>query len=550
MQSVKTMVERRRARQYAFLSVVTSGLSLLLTVTLLVIFAPVRLGGEMTLLVVNGTSMEPRMRTGDFAFVSRDRLPHVGEIGAYRSPTLGVVIHRVIADDGARLTFLGDNRTTVDPDQPAHDEIVGRLVMHIPGAARYIRLIGDPRAIAMLVAVSILAGGVMSSRKAGTREMIWNRIRRMRPAPAGMAQLSIWRPFGVQLAGIAATLVVASAALFMLVAWSGYTESSSKVVAFSERGVFDYTASDVPAGLYPNDRLAAPQPVIRGATRGLNISYDYSLGPKDVPIDPGSVSGSYTITVEIVHDTGWRRDLVIVPPTAFSGDTVHVSAPLALSQLEELAARFESALKIQDNLAAYTVRVVATVNAKGTAASQPFTREVSQSMQFAMNNRVLTLDRDPKNTTLSVVTTPTVILTTEVQRHLNIPIVQLGLTYKDIPSLAWGGLLLGGGLLTVVAVASATTVRAAERSAILSRHRDLLVDVTSEEFAPMADVVFVRQFDDLIRIALMGSIPVMRFVGEVRDLYAVHTATRTFVYQSAPGGGARPLELSPPEPAR
>jgi signal peptidase I len=549
MKSVKTIAGRRRARQYAFLSVVASGFSILLTVTLLVVFAPVRLGGEMTLLVVNGTSMEPGMHTGDFAFVSRDRLPHVGEIAAYRSPTLGVVIHRVIADDGSRLTLLGDNRTTVDPDHPTYEEVVGRLVMHVPGAARYLRLIGDPRAIAVLVAASILAGGLIGSKKASTHEMIWHRMRHMRPAAAGMAQLSVWRPFGVQLAGIAATLVVASVALFVFVARSGYTQSSSKVVAFSERGVFDYASSDVPAGLYPDDRLAAPQPVVRGATKQLNIIYDYSLGPKDVPVDPGSVSGSYAITAEIAHDTGWRRDLVLVPPTAFSGDTVHVTAPLVLSQLEDLAARLESALKIQDNLTAYSVRFVATVSAKGTAAGQPFARQVSQSMQFAMTNRVLTLDRDPKNTTLSVTTTPTVTLTSEVARHLNLPIVHLGLPYKDIPWLAWGGMFIGVGLLAVVAVASATTARAAERSAILSRHRDLLVDVTSEELAPKSDVVLVRQFDDLTRIALMASVPVMRFVGETRDLYAVQTATQTFVYHSA-ASGAPQLELSPSEAAR
>ena len=58
--------------------------SLLLALVLWVAFAPPSLGGHMTMLVVNGNSMEPGMHRGDVVFVSNLGRPTVGEIAAFR----------------------------------------------------------------------------------------------------------------------------------------------------------------------------------------------------------------------------------------------------------------------------------------------------------------------------------------------------------------------------------------------------------------------------------------------------------------------------------
>ena len=92
-----------------------TGFSLLVAAALWVAFAPPSLGGHLSMLVVNGNSMEPGIHRGDLAFVTNDGRPTIGDVVAYREPQIGVVIHRVIADDGERLTLRA---TTAPPWTP------------------------------------------------------------------------------------------------------------------------------------------------------------------------------------------------------------------------------------------------------------------------------------------------------------------------------------------------------------------------------------------------------------------------------------------------
>lgn len=532
MAGIEITRNRARLAHYGFLSALGSAVSVLLAAALLTIFAPLRLGGSMTLLVVNGTSMEPGMHTGDFVFVSNQRLPQVGEVAAYRSPTLGVVIHRVIEDDGTRFTFLGDNRTTTDPDQPTREQIVGRLVLHIPNAMRYFRLAVDPKMIGMMSGMIIVIGMIKSPavvRRKAPQNPFSHRRRTM---TSGLKQLSVWNPMGRQLASLAITAILASAVVFLLVMRTGYTESSTKVVGISERGALNYSSTDVPPGLYENDRLSTSQPIIRHTTRQFDVEYDYALSPKDVAIDPGSVSGKYSMIVQLNHDTGWHREFVLTPATPFAGDALHAVAPLDLSRLDDLASRFEEALQLADGLTAYTVRVVVNLDAAGTASGQPFVRQISQAIQFNMTNRVIALDREAKNTALVLTSTPTVKLSGQADRFLNIPIVHRTVTYRQLVPIARTALAVGTVLLAAVLLATAIIRHAKERELIPVRYRDLVVDVTGQDFLPTTDVVFVRRFDDLTRIALLGSVAVMHFAGAKTDLYAVQTATQTFAYQT------------------
>ena len=43
-----------------------------------------------------------------------------------------MVLHRIIAVDGSRLTFKGDNNDFVDPDHPTTGHVIGRLRVQIP----------------------------------------------------------------------------------------------------------------------------------------------------------------------------------------------------------------------------------------------------------------------------------------------------------------------------------------------------------------------------------------------------------------------------------
>ncbi|HTT30071.1 MAG TPA: signal peptidase I, partial [Solirubrobacteraceae bacterium] len=120
-------------------------------------FAPTKIGGSSRYVVTNGVSMEPRFHTGDLAIVRPVANYRVGEIVAYWSTVLHtVVLHRIIAKDGDRYEFKGDNNHFIDPVRPTRSELLGKLWLHVPHAGRVLEMLHTRVAAALLCAVVAL----------------------------------------------------------------------------------------------------------------------------------------------------------------------------------------------------------------------------------------------------------------------------------------------------------------------------------------------------------------------------------------------------------
>src|SRR4051795_7956672 len=95
------------------------------------LLAPPALGGQTSYVITSGVSMQPRFHTGDLALVRTQDSYAVGDVIAYRSPTLGeVVLHRIHSGDAQGFRTKGDN-TWLDPDTVSGDEIMGKLRLHV-----------------------------------------------------------------------------------------------------------------------------------------------------------------------------------------------------------------------------------------------------------------------------------------------------------------------------------------------------------------------------------------------------------------------------------
>ena len=55
-----------------------------------------------------------------------------GDVATYRHPTLGPVIHRIVAETDGRFIFKGDNNTWLDSYQPTQAEMIGKLWVYVP----------------------------------------------------------------------------------------------------------------------------------------------------------------------------------------------------------------------------------------------------------------------------------------------------------------------------------------------------------------------------------------------------------------------------------
>ncbi len=74
----------------------------------------------------SGTSMLPRLRTGDTVRISMTDAPlRFGDVAAFVSEDGTIVVHRYVASRRGVALFVGDNRKHFDPRVPV-DWIIGR----------------------------------------------------------------------------------------------------------------------------------------------------------------------------------------------------------------------------------------------------------------------------------------------------------------------------------------------------------------------------------------------------------------------------------------
>ena len=130
-------------------------------VTCLWFALPQGLGGRADWVLVSGTSMLPRLHTGDLVLVEHRSSYHVGEVVAYRVPKgqVGaghVVIHRIVGGNGtAGWRLKGDNRTAPDLWYPTNRDVIGAEQLRIPDAWFVLRVFHMPVLLALFAAFAV-----------------------------------------------------------------------------------------------------------------------------------------------------------------------------------------------------------------------------------------------------------------------------------------------------------------------------------------------------------------------------------------------------------
>lgn len=122
---------------------------------------PQSLGGRAEWVLVSGTSMLPRLHTGDLVLVERRSSYHVGEVVAYRVPKeqVGagfVVVHRIVGGNGRTgWRVKGDNRTAQDLWHPTNRDVLGSRLLRIPDAWLVLRVLHMPVLLALFAGFGV-----------------------------------------------------------------------------------------------------------------------------------------------------------------------------------------------------------------------------------------------------------------------------------------------------------------------------------------------------------------------------------------------------------
>ena len=265
---------RIRTDHLAAPRVFATALGVVLSVAAWLLFAPERLGGSATYVIVHGSSMEPRLHADDLVIVRQAGSARVGDVAAYRSRDLGQpVLHRVVSVAHGRYVFKGDHNGWLDREHPTSRELIGKRWLTVPqggGVLEWTRAPGHAPLLTVPTA-ALFVGGFGKRRK------------RRRPGPVArrpeldLDPALVYGPAGRGL--LLGAAIVGALSLFLgLIAFARPTAvAGTQSVAYEQQGRFGYSADSPEGFVYDTGKARTGQPVFLRLSRSVAFAFTYRL---------------------------------------------------------------------------------------------------------------------------------------------------------------------------------------------------------------------------------------------------------------------------------
>jgi signal peptidase I len=475
-----------------------TGASLLLLAVAWLIAGPAQLGGATTYVTTHGISMQPRLHTGDLALVRPAAQYRVGDVVAYRSDVLrSVVLHRIIARDGDRYVFKGDNNNFTDPERPLRAELIGRMSLRVPRGGAILGWLRIP-AIAALLCGGIALVALWPGRRRRRDRRRGKAAGRPRGAPSmsGRSLRMVSPNAQLVLFGCAAIAVVCT--VLGLLAWTrSTTDPVAAKVNYTHKVRFSYRA-DAPVGaVYPTGTVKTGDPIFLRLVRQVRVKVAYHLASDA----ERQVGGTQEILLRLRSPTGWSRTIRLQPSTPFRGAGASAWVVLDLAQLRALIGRVE-ALTGTPVGSAFTVEILPRVHVEGTLADEVLDDRYAPALSFQLDALQLRAGGgatgDAAGGTFTQSQSGSVAATVASPNHL-----RFGGHGIQVGTARWLALV---GYVIAIVVALLTTIRERRRPQDLSmqihaRYGHLIVPIASIMHNPAQPVVDVMSIDALAQIA-------------------------------------------------
>jgi signal peptidase I len=469
--------------------------------------------GPLAVVSTNGISMQPRISAGDLVVVGPASSYGVGDSAAYRSAMLKtVVLHRIVAVEGDRYVFQGDNNSWLDPEKPTIDDLVGKELLHIPQGGIWLQRLTSPPALAAYTFL-LLAGGTAAATKRQRRKE--RRTVSPRHRTAATSSMVSLPPALQPVAATAAALALVGVALAGL-SWTRPTTTTGAALSSVDSSLdFSYAATVPASAAYDGTTVTAPQSVFRTLTDTVDVTYDYTGRPGRIAVDAVLSSAS-----------GWRSTIQLSGPSPLAAEQKG-SVRLELSALEERAEAAAAVTGIPTQ--GLTVTVIPRIWMDGGG-------------QFAPE-LPLTLDE----LTLKPIAEQPLTASTSTNTEGTAP-AQLSALGKSIDvGLARTASLAAVLLATLVGLALLALARlhgpVAEADRIRARHKSLLLPVLPIALTPGRPVVDVPDMDALATLAERYGLLVLHWERGGVTTYVVQDEGTTYRFRS---WAAQPLELLEP----
>ena len=487
------------------------------TVALWILFAPVKLGGRATYILVSGNSMEPNFHRGDLVITQKHPEYRIGEAVAYYHPLLnGVVYHRIVAQEQDGYLVRGDANSWLDSHIPTDEDILGAEWIYLPGVGNILEKARQPGWLATIVVAFVLMT-VWPSRDDDLNvdpEESPEGETKFRRGSYPMAQKQqIQELFYLSLAIVFLSIL---SLVFFFTKQS--TEIIEKFSALQHTGTFGYTAP-APTSVYDAGFAQTGEPIFRQVSNYLEISFEYAL----VGSGQNTMDGEYRLMLEISDESGWRKIIELVPSTKFTGGEFSVKEKVWFYNVQGVINDLEKATGIERStyyLIVYPeVRVIASEVPLKVSSFMP-----AIGFNFtATEVRLRHLDKDVVNQTEEFV------LVSEDQTNASIKLLGLDIPVVVGRYISGAFLLLAAGAAGVLYWYDHKMSNANDRKSLGYQYGDLIIDVNV--LPGFENLIEVDSLHALIKMAEMNRLNVMLCTDTDLYHFFLYLDGKTYKYQ-------------------
>lgn len=492
-------------------TIATTLLSLTLILIAWVAFAPTQLGGQVSYVIVDGNSMETGFHLGDLILVRKSQNYQVGDAVTYQNAELGrYVFHRIVNLNFDRFVLQGDNNSWLDSYQPASEEIIGKLWVHIPKVGKAIEWLRMP--IHLAIAIGLLGGSLMSNMLIQSSKRGKSETRSPKNFGGGL-EVALY-PLGF--------LVLIFLALGIFAFTRPLTRTADNVL-YQQDGNFFYSATGTPQ-VYDTDTVRTGEPIFPKLTCFLNVGFAYNLAGSQLQ----GVSGKHQLDARVMDEqSGWQRTLPMVSETVFTGNSYLTMATLDLCQVEALVSLVEQETGLHQNT--YTLKIVPHVDVMATIAGGTIQESFEPSLAFKFDDVHFYLASGNEAEDTLHITQPGSSSSSNMQANI-LPLLGLKPSVQTARAnaLIGLGLSLGGFLSSGLYIYNKT--QQSPQALIQLKYGTLLMDVHEQAAEPLAPAIDVHRIEDLARIAERQNTMILHMAFNYMDYYLVQGNGMTYRY--------------------
>jgi signal peptidase I len=532
---------------------------LILAIIIWVFFAPTRLGGKTTYILITGNSMEPHIYQGDLVIVRASEQYQVGDIVAYRNPLIErIVFHRIITEIADTYVVQGDNNSWQDSFQPSQKDILGKEWLLLPRAGKIVEWLRKPINAALTVGIlgaaflffgfrktkkrSLAAFQNPQAREQGQEDTEMNTYNQPSSVAHGAdASQNQSKPSFTVETGFFAVGFLALAALtvFLFSIFKPLTVVNHPEYTYTQSINYEYNAP-APSGVYDTQALVSGDPIFTSLTCQINLLVKYQIAGENLQ----NLEGTHLITAVISEPTsGWKRTFPLETQQVFSGESFSTLLTVDFCQLR--AATLEMEKQTGTLSYNYNITIEPNVVQFGTVSNVQFLQSFNAGLPFQMDAaRVFVIQENPQEDPLDQSVQSSQAADVVVQNTMGLLGLKVTVAAARILSITLLLISAAGLWLLLRQVSNATK----NNKGLLAKMKygGDMVDVDAAPALNQRSTVSVADIDNLAKIAEKLGTVILHHEAQGQHTYFVEVGGLTYLYRLEQESA---IQSPPPLPA-